>query len=513
MPTPKQWRYRAVPTTICITIPSLTSRTTGGTGEAQGIVRIVGTVTAKNNVVLDVISTGGAEECFLGTFTAPSTHNVSSDGTAAINANPNQTLQAGPYNTYFQNVTDGSEDLHLLNDSNSLWGSFGADLDSDPDLPVTDDIDGGARDPSTPDIGADEFGAAAIVTVLYRSVGTTAAALESGTTNALTISGSTATFASGLADNIGVGDAIQYDSDGNSTIDAIAFIHGRTSSTEYTVKDAAGNAPTAVAGDNDWGLYRAYTSLAKMGPGLVQEGENTLEMEEVGDTEAQYSMVMLDRFEVSYPAQLVAEEGGLKGGFSKSGAALVSGLEGNSFVFDTTGAQPQRLSGLSFVAGGMSYQVESGHRYFALSSGSVKTPEVRRAQSAGLKKAWSRAEYLVIGPRELLTAAEPLLFHRRDEGLIAGAIATEDIFDEFGYGEATPESVRDFLSYVYHHWSEPTLKYVVLLGDGTYDTKGCVPRFVEKERRPPLRHQSIISGGNLRVFENLAQTLVAVDAS
>ena len=42
---------------------------------------------------------------------------------------------------------------------------------------------------------------------------------------------------------------------------------------------------------------------------------------------------------------------------------------------------------------------------------------------------------------------------------------------------------------------------------------GCVPRSVEKERRPPLRHQGIISGGNLRVFENLARTLVAVDAS
>ena len=39
---------------------------------------------------------------------------------------------------------------------------------------------------------------------------------------------------------------------------------------------------------------------------------------------------------------------------------------------------------------------------------------------------------------------------------------------------------------------------------------GCVPRSVEKERRPPLRHQSIISGGNLRVFENLAQTLVVL---
>ncbi len=42
---------------------------------------------------------------------------------------------------------------------------------------------------------------------------------------------------------------------------------------------------------------------------------------------------------------------------------------------------------------------------------------------------------------------------------------------------------------------------------------GCVPRSVEEERHPPLRHQSIISGGNLRAFENLAQTLVAVEAS
>ena len=52
-----------------------------------------------------------------------------------------------------------------------------------------------------------------------------------------------------------------------------------------------------------------------------------------------------------------------------------------------------------------------------------------------------------------------------------------------------------------------------LTSNGADHPFGCVPRSVEKERRPPLRHQSIRSGGNLRVFENLAQTLVAVDAS
>ena len=203
---------------------------------------------------------------------------------------------------------------------------------------------------------------------------------------------------------------------------------------------------------------------AELGPGLLLEGENTLEIEEVGDTEAQYSMVMLDRFEVSYPAQLIDE---LDGNFTQSGLAIVSGGAGH--LFDVTEAQPQRLSGVQATQDGLSFGAESAHRYLLASS--VLTPGVRPAPSTGLKAAWSRAEYLVIGPREFLAAAEPLLAYRRNEGLISGAIATEDIYDEFGYGEATPESIKDFLSYVYHHWSEPTLRYVVLLGDSTYDTK------------------------------------------
>jgi hypothetical protein len=95
----------------------------------------------------------------------------------------------------------------------------------------------------------------------------------------LVISGSTATFGTALADTIGVGDVIQYDSDDNGSIDALAFIHGRTSSTEYTVKDKNGNAPTAVTSDYDWAIYRAYTSLANWesqteNPNITEPVEN-----------------------------------------------------------------------------------------------------------------------------------------------------------------------------------------------------------------------------------------------
>ena len=217
---------------------------------------------------------------------------------------------------------------------------------------------------------------------------------------------------------------------------------------------------------------------AELGAGLLHEGENILEIEDVGDTEAAYSMVMLDRYEVRYPAALIAAEGVLEGSFTESGAAWVSGLE-SSWVLDVTGEQPKWLRGLSGVAGEVGFGVESGHRYLMVSRDRVLSAELRTPRSTSLRSEGNAAEYLVIGPREFLAAAEPLLEYRWNEGLRTKAVAIEDIYSEFGYGEETPESIREFLSYVYHHWSEPSLRYVLLVGDSTYDTKDYLKTGVE----------------------------------
>lgn len=111
-------------------------------------------------------------------------------------------------------------------------------------------------------------------TPIYRSVQPGVTAPIGTGTGTLTISGSTATFSVSQPDSIGVGDAIQYDSDGNSSIDAIAFIHGRTSSTVYTVANAAGGTPTAVTGDEDWDIFRSYISWANMEAGTENTGIN-----------------------------------------------------------------------------------------------------------------------------------------------------------------------------------------------------------------------------------------------
>jgi hypothetical protein len=110
------------------------------------------TVTVRNTAVLDVTAVGGSPACFAGVLTQ--SNNVSSDATAA--GAGSQTGRTA-YASYFASAIGGFEDLHLRSTSLSLWGANGATLSGDPNLPVTDDVDGRPR--VRPDIGADEFGA------------------------------------------------------------------------------------------------------------------------------------------------------------------------------------------------------------------------------------------------------------------------------------------------------------------------------------------------------------------
>lgn len=203
-------------------------------------------------------------------FNANSTHNLSKDNTAPA------------IGTYYRNATvtfrdETNDDFHLAQSDTGAknQGILLYDSGDDPNLYFTTAIDGNARLDSagTWDIGADE-----VATLIYRSVGPEVTqVLATGASNPLNISGSTVSFNTGLPDNIGVGDVLEYDDDNDGDIDAsdsIAFIHGRTDPTHFTLKTATGGNPTlpSAADEIHWNLNRAYTRLAYWEAGT----ENTL---------------------------------------------------------------------------------------------------------------------------------------------------------------------------------------------------------------------------------------------
>ena len=119
----------------------------------------------------------------------------------------------------------------------------------------------------------------------------------------------------------------------------------------------------------------------------------------------------------------------------------------------------------------MRFQAEAGHRYVVVSREGLLVPRIERPLPSTLREAGNQADYILIGPREFLGAAAPLLARRESQGLTTMAVAFEEIAEVFGQGQPKAEAIRDFLAYAFHSWSRPSPRYVVLLGDSTYDPR------------------------------------------
>ena len=105
------------------------------------------TALVKNNAVFDCTSVGGLGLCINASATESYScvSDTSATGTGSL-INKSASNQ-------FENITPGSEDLHLKAGSDCL--TAGTNLSADPSFPFDDDIDGDTR--SNWDIGADEF--------------------------------------------------------------------------------------------------------------------------------------------------------------------------------------------------------------------------------------------------------------------------------------------------------------------------------------------------------------------
>jgi hypothetical protein len=80
------------------------------------------------------------------------------------------------------------------------------------------------------------------------------------------------------------------------------------------------------------------------------------------------------------------------------------------------------------------------------------------------------ADLVIISRREMLAALDPLIDHRRKQGLSASIVDVEDVYDEFSFGLKTPYALREFLAFAASHWKKKP-RFVLLAGDASYDPK------------------------------------------
>jgi hypothetical protein len=217
--------------------------------------------------------------------------------------------------------------------------------------------------------------------------------------------------------------------------------------------------------------YRVSLSLPAS---LLREGINDLSLTNVADTGVS-SLVFLDRVSLAHPRTSALENGLFEGTWAEGGTASLTNAPADVAVLELgTDAAPRWLTGYDVSGGSVRFRAEAGRRYWVGLRSALFSPRVATVQPSALKNAGNQADYLLIGPKAFLDAAEPLVARRLDQGLAARAVAFEEIASEFGHGQASPEAIRGFLAYAFHSWKRPSPRYVVLLGDASYDPRNFI---------------------------------------
>jgi hypothetical protein len=169
-----------------------------------------------------------------------------------------------------------------------------------------------------------------------------------------------------------------------------------------------------------------------------------------------------------------------------------------AILLDVTGPSPKWLTEAQWDGSAFVFRAEAGKSYLLASRENVLTPNVTRPVASRLRSRSRQADYVVIGPQGFLDAASPLLALRRRQGLTVAAVSTDSIFSDYGNGESNPRAIRDFLQDAFHNWRQPSPRYVLLLGDASFDFLDAYRLGTEHNRVPPWILRTSYLWGALR---------------
>jgi hypothetical protein len=223
-----------------------------------------------------------------------------------------------------------------------------------------------------------------------------------------------------------------------------------------------------------WDGIRQETITLPIPAGRLQPSGNVLTISAPGDTGAAGEALYIDWVKLLYESDL-ALTGREQLWFTSDATTLqIETSAGEPLIFDVTNPDlPILLAGVERDAGTLRFAA-TGRTYVALNNpNQAISPafSVAPAWQESLKADGREADYIAIvadvaGFEEAL---QPLVDHRQNQGLRVATIPLDQIFDEFGYGRRTPTAIRDFLAYTTEHWQEPAPRFVLLVGDASYD--------------------------------------------
>lgn len=234
-----------------------------------------------------------------------------------------------------------------------------------------------------------------------------------------------------------------------------------------------------LVSDVTWDGQEMFSINETLPMGRLKEGENTVRVKYLA-TDSPYDLVGVDGFTIEFARAFVAENDRLVFDYFGEDNIEIKGFStADLAAFDITDpGHPARLEDIEIVPDNDSYSVrffkpgEGTSRYLVQRVDGLFVPqEIEARHPSDIKSQENGADLLIVTYDAFAPALEPLVALRRKQGMRVAVVTTEEIYDEFNFGNVNDQAIKDFIVYTTKNWKQPAPKHVLLVGDTTNDPK------------------------------------------
>jgi hypothetical protein len=215
-------------------------------------------------------------------------------------------------------------------------------------------------------------------------------------------------------------------------------------------------------------------------PGSLQEGPNTVTLTaQNGD----YDTSLVQSIRITYPHKFAADSDGLKFTGRPGDELAVSGFTSAPLVFDITDpGNPVQLTPQVNANSGK-YQIgvqvpwtttnpaaPARHTLLAVGNNRVATAPAAANHPSHWHQVQAGADIAMVTDGAFANALAPLVRAHAAEGRTSAVVPVTQLYDEFNFGEKTPNAIRQFLQIANQTWTKAPA-YLLLNGRASYDPR------------------------------------------
>ncbi|MER2598408.1 MAG: C25 family cysteine peptidase [Caldilineales bacterium] len=232
----------------------------------------------------------------------------------------------------------------------------------------------------------------------------------------------------------------------------------------------------AAVADERWDGKGWHTITATVAADLALPAHNTLTLHAPGDTTAAVDVLYPNRLSWHYPRALDASGGQVQFAMPADQAVAVQVAGDDALVWDITApAAAQRLEGMTAQAGVLRFQTpaEGGQRrYLVADPAAVAAVQIEPWPEVDLRLNPEGADYIAIVYPAFRQTLQPLIDYRRSQGLRVTVADIGDVYNTFSGGMMDPAAIRNYMRYARQNWPAPAPRFLLLVGDASYDYQG-----------------------------------------